>query len=576
MVVMCFRIGWVQIVKGDEYKRMAEMNHKSDSAIEAKRGTIYDRNKARLAVSAPCYSVWVRPDDIRQGETKADKEKTIEQAADVLAETLSEDRDRIFELITSDKTLVKIAKYKRKVTADKLRKQIKKYHLAGVEIEEDSRRYYPNGAFAAHVLGSVTDENKGRSGIELQYDSELKGIEGRSVKDVAADGKDLSYKDAEYYEASDGTGVMLTIDEVIQHYVEKAIASTQKKMKSKKVMCIVMDPSNGDVLAMATSPEFSPNDPLLTKNSKEVKKMSGMGDSEVVDYLNEKWRNPVVSDTYEPGSTFKLITLGATLEEQTATKSSTFNCSGATYVVDTKIKCWYHPNAHGTQTVTEATKNSCNPVFVQLALRLGTDKFYKYLENFGLTEKTGIDCPGETSSIVIDKKKVTPVDLACIGFGQSITVTPIQLITAISSYANDGKLMQPRLVKAYTDHDGNIVKEIPPKVKRRIVSPETAKEVLKIMDVSVNVAKTAASECNGYKVGGKTGTAEKTINQKISKQTYSSFIGVAPIDDPRISVLVVVDSPAGAIHGAEAAEPCATKIIENTLRYMDVKADGSK
>lgn len=571
IIVMCFRVGWIQIVKGDEYASMAEVNHTKDTEIEAKRGTIFDRNGTKLAISAPCYSIWIRPADIKQGTTEKEQRQSQNKVIDALSIALREDSGEMRSYVCSDKTLVKVAKYKSKNQIEKLRRRIKKDNLSGIEIENDYRRYYPNGSFASHVLGSVTDDNEGRTGIELQYDSELKGISGRSVKDTAADGKQLSYGKEKYYEASDGMGVQLTIDEVIQHYAEKNIKQSMKDMKAKSVSCIMMDPKTGDIIAMCSYPEFNPNDAMGLENKAVSKALSGLTEKQKTKYWNDSWRNPNINDTYEPGSTFKLLTLGSSLEEGVATLSSRFYCSGALSVQGTTIKCWRYYDPHGSQSLMEATGNSCNPAFMTLALRLGKNRFYSHLDTFGMTERTGVDYPGEAEPIVYNKRAASQIDLASMGFGQSINVTRMQMVTAVSAYANGGMMMKPRLVRAYTDSEGKIIKKIEPKKKRQVVSKETAREVLKIMEFAVDKSEAAPAAVKGYRVGGKTGTAEKTINGKISQQTYSSFIGIAPINDPKFCILVVVDSPAGGVHGAAAAAPYAQKIMKSTLQYMDIQ-----
>ena len=279
----------------------------------------------------------------------------------------------------------------------------------------------------------------------------------------------------------------------------------------------------------------------------------------------------MVSDTYEPGSTFKLITLGAALEEGVCTPKSHYICVGTVNVEGSIIKCWRSKQPHGIQTVKEATGNSCNPVFVQLALKLGKKKYYNYLENFGLTETTGIDYPGETNSILLSENNLPNSDLARMGFGQSLNVTPIQLLTAISSYANDGKLMEPHIVKAFLDENGKPVKDIRPQVIRRVVSKETAAEVLDIMKYACEEGGAKIMHIDGYDIGGKTGTAQKTINGKISKQTYSSVVAVAPTEDPKFTLLCIVDSPKGVQYGSATAGPAAKDIMQNVLRYLNVK-----
>lgn len=565
--LLSFRVGWIQIVKGDEYSKMATEQQTRDVPIAAKRGVIYDTNEKELAISATCYSVWARPGSIKSGKNAEEKEKNVQKTAAALAEILGKDEEEITKLITKEQSLVKVDKYLDKDTADKIREK----ELNGIEIAEDVKRYYPLGAFLAHTLGSVTDDNTGLSGLELQYNQYLSGVSGRWIKNTDITGNSLSYGQETYYQAEDGLGLVLTIDETIQHYVEKSIKTVQKNTSADRVMAIMMDPKTGDILALAQTPEFDPNDSKTPLSKSEQKKLEAMSDSEKMEYWNSMWRNSLISDVYEPGSTFKLLTTSMALEEGETTINEHFTCTGSVNVSGTTLKCWRSYNPHGTQTLEEAVGNSCNPVFVKLAQRVGINKFYNYLETFGISEKTGIDFPGEGNSILQNKDTAGPVGLATMGYGQGVAVTPIQLITAISSLGNDGKLMQPRLVKALVDEKGDTVKEFDTKVVRQTVSKKTADEMCDIMEYVVAKGGAGTAKVEGYKVGGKTGTANKAKNGGYSEETYSSFIGMAPMDDPQVAVLVIVDNPKGVKFGSQTAAPGAKMILEDTLRYMDLQ-----
>lgn len=566
-MLLCFRVGWIQIVKGEEYSKMATEQQTRDVPIAAKRGVIYDTNGNELAISATCYSVWARPASVRSGTTTREQEQNVEKTAETLADILKKDKEEIEQLITKEQALVKVDKYLDKDTADKIRKE----ELSGIEIAEDVKRYYPLGAFLAHTLGSVTDDNTGLSGLELQYNQYLSGISGRWIKNTDIAGNSLAYGEEKYYKAEDGLGLVLTIDETIQHYVEKSLKTVQKNTKADRVMAIMMDPKTGDILALAQTPEFDPNDSKTPLSKSEQGKLSAMSDSEKMEYWNAMWRNSLISDVYEPGSTFKLLTTAMSLEEGETTINEHFTCTGSVNVSGQTLKCWRSYNPHGTQTLEEAVGNSCNPVFVKLAQRMGIDRFYNYLETFGISEKTGIDFPGEGNSILQNKDTAGPVGLATMGYGQGVAVTPIQLITAISSLGNDGKLMQPRLVKALVDENGDTVKEFDTKVVRQTVSEKTADEMCDIMEYVVAKGGAGTAKVDGYRVGGKTGTANKAKNGGYSEQTYSSFIGMAPMDDPQVAVLVIVDNPKGVKFGSQTAAPGAKLILEDTLRYMDLQ-----
>ncbi len=571
IAVMCIRVGWVQIVKGEEYSKKAIEQQTKDTPVAAKRGTIYDRNMTKLAVSAPCYSIWARPAEVALGLKGTEKDVKIEETASALADILEMDKDEVKEFLTADKTLIKITKYRDRETADKVREA----GLDGIEVAEDVKRHYPLKEFCAHVLGSVTDNNTGLSGIEMEYNNYLSGTAGRSIKDTAADGRTLTYGSEHYYAPENGTGLQLTIDEVMQHYLEKSIKKAYKKNSADNVMGIIMDPKTGEILAMGSYPDFDPNNAKEPLKKKDRKKLEKMSEKKKTDFWNEMWRNNLISDTYEPGSTFKLMTLGAVLEEGIATPHSHYTCGGTINVEGSRIKCWYYPDSHGRQTLKEATGNSCNPVFVQLALKLGKSKFYTYLKNFGITDPTGVDFPGETSSIMLPQDGLLNSDLARMGFGQSINITPIQLVTAVSAYGNKGKLMRPHIVKAFLDDSGDVVEKVKPKVVRQVVSEDTAEEVLDIMRYNVDNLGAKPAKVEGYAIGGKTGTAQKTINGKISKQTYSSCICIGPVDDPKFTILIVVDNPRGVQFGSATAAPAVQETMTNILRYMNIQPKSS-
>lgn len=567
-IALCIRTGWIQIVRGEEYSRIAVQQQIRDVAIPAKRGMIYDTNRKELAVSAACYSVWARPAVIQETSDSEKKKKNLEKTTETLAKILKKDEEEVRKLITRERSLVKVDKYLDKKTADKIREE----KLSGIEIAEDVKRYYPLGAFLAHTLGSVTDDNTGLSGLELKYEQYLSGIPGRWIKNTDIVGNGLSYGEETYYQEENGLGLVLTIDENIQHYMEKAIAKVQKNTASDRVMAIMMSPKTGDILALAQTPEFDPNEAKKPLSKSEQAKVSQMSNEKKMEYWNAMWRNSLISDVYEPGSTFKLLTTAMSLEEGKTTVNSHFNCSGSIQVGNETLKCWRSENPHGDQTLEEAVGNSCNPVFVRLARRMGTKQFYNYMETFGITEKTGVDFPGEGSAIL--QKNPGPVDLATMGYGQGVAVTPIQLITAVSSFGNNGKMMQPRLVKEMVDEKGNTVKEFEPKVVRQTVSSETAAEMRDIMEFVVAKGGAGTAKVQGYKVGGKTGTAQKPKGngrKGYSNETFSSFIGMAPMDDPQVAVLVIADNPKGVKYGSQTAAPGAKMILEETLRYLDLQ-----
>jgi len=575
MLLLCARLGWIQIVKGDELSAKAIQQQTRDTPIEAERGVIYDTNGQELAVSVTCYTIWARPTDIRSAESQKVSEERVGAVTKLLSETLGMEYDEVKKLVTKEQSIVRIKKGIDKETADKIREGLRKKDLTGIEIAEDTKRSYPLGAFAAHTLGTVTDDNTGLSGLELEYNTYLSGVAGRWINYTDTSGNRLSYGEEKYYKAEDGYSIVTTIDQVIQHYTEKAIAQVQKKTGSDRVLAIVMDPKTGDILAMAQTPEFDLNDPKTPLDKGEKNALEKMSDSEKVDYWNKMWRNSLISDVYEPGSTFKLLTTAIALEEDIANIDDTYHCSGAVEVAGETIHCWRSENPHGTQNLKQAVGNSCNPVFIELATDIGIDLFYSHLDTFGITGTTGIDFPGEGTALLQSRESAGPVGLATIGFGQGVAVTPIQLLTAVSSFGNEGKLMKPRLVKELKDENGKSIKEIEPEIVRQAVSQETAAEMLDIMEYVVEEGGGGTAAVAGYRVGGKTGTAQKmkADGTGYSDYTYSSCIAMAPMEDPRLTVLVIADSPKGVHYGSVTAAPGVQQILSDTLRYMNIAQD---
>ena len=569
IVALCFRVGWIQIVKGEEYKRMAAGQQTRDISIVAKRGTIYDRKGEELAISAKTFSVWVRPKLLFWGEDDASKEINAKKYLLSLSETLGIEAEKIGEMTNSDSSMVKIAKYQTKETAN----SIMALNIPGVETSEEVKRYYPLGPFASHILGTVTDDSMGLSGIELKYDRFLSGVSGRWIKSADVDGNGLAYGVEKYYEASDGLNVVLTLDSVIQHYVEKAIEDVLVTTGADRVWCLMMDPKTGDVLAMAALPDYDPNNSRVPLDPQEAEYVNSLGETEQTAYWNKMWRNSMVSDTYEPGSTFKLITAAIGLEEGVTSLNETFVCTGSIDVYGSILRCWRHGNPHGRQTFVEAVGNSCNPVLVQVAQRVGEAKYYTYLDMFGFSEKTNIDYPGETTSILQSRTSANPVGLATMAYGQGIAVTPIQILTAVCAFGNEGKLMQPRLVSGLTDKNGKTVVAFDPKVVRQVISKQTSDEMREIMESVVSEGGGGTAKVDGYRVGGKTGTAQKAKDGGYIDETYSSFIGMAPMNDPQVAILLVVDNPKGVKYGSVTAAPGAQKILAETLRYLNIEPE---
>lgn len=559
---LIFRIGYLQLIKGEWLSTKAAEQQTREIPIEAKRGTIYDTNMKELAVSVTKYTVWCKPVEVK------DAKKTSEQ----LSKILDEDYDDIYKKVNKKKmALVKVKRW----IDDKTANKVTKAGLSGIWVAEDNQRYYPYGNFASYVLGHTSSDYSGVAGIELKYDGVLKGTAGKLVVSTDAAGKEIPQGSEQYYEPTTGNGLVLTIDEVIQHYCEKAAQKAYEENNATKVTIIAMDPKTGDIKAMVKKPDYNPNTPTkaIYPYYEKILEECKDDDKKTMAAYSNMWRNTAISDTYEPGSTFKLITSSAGLEEGVVKQNDKFTCNGSVTVEGRKIKCWRSYRPHGAETFKQGVQNSCNPVFVEVGRRLGVSKMYNYIDAFGLNKKTNIDLPGEAGSILYKEKDVGPVELATISFGQSISVTPIQLITSVCSIVNDGNRMQPRLVKAYTDNKGNITKGLDPVKVKQVISKETSAQMREIMESVVTDGGGKIAYLPGYRLGGKTGTAQKVINGTYAQGHYvCSFVGMAPADDPQIVVLAIVDEPTGVMaFGSTTAGPIIKEVMSNTLKYLDVE-----
>jgi len=572
LLVAAIRVGYIQLVKGEEYKERALSQQTTDITVEAERGIIYDRNGEKLAQSVKCYDIYVYPAEIGKYDTAKERKKLINTTARDLAEALGKDKGEVKDQINKENGQVILAKGLTREEADKVRE----LRLTGVTISPSTKREYPNGTLAANVMGMVNDENTGQSGLELEYNNYLSGISGRIVNYTDTNGDELSYspENERYYEAENGCDITTTIDLVLQSYTDSAIQKVQKKTAADRVFAIVMEVETGNILAMAQTPTFNPNNPYLPASDSEKQKFKSMSQQEQSDYLSKMWRNPLICDVYEPGSVFKLLTTSIALEEGVATMKSNYYCNGYRVVSGETIHCW-DEGGHGPETLTQAVGNSCNPVMMGLALDTGIEKYYDHLDTFGITGTTGIDFPAEGTAILQDKESAGPVGLATIGFGQGVAVTPIQLVTAISSLGNDGKLMKPHLVKSIKDKKTGTVTEIKPEVIRRTVSKETAEDMRDIMEYVVDEGGGGVIAVKGYKVGGKTGTANKAVKGGYSDYTYSSCLGMAPMSDPKITVLVIADSPKGVHFGSATAGPGVQEILSKSLKYLNIPPDNA-
>ena len=569
-LVLSLRLTKIMIVDASELTERAVSQQTRDTQIEAKRGTIYDRNGKELATSSICYTLYARPATVKEERSTGE----VKELCTTLSGIIGKKRikaSEIEKLLSSTDGLVTVAK---RLSKEQLA-EIRELRVPGLEFSQGTMRYYPLKNFASQVLGSVNDDGVGRSGIELQYNEILSGMNGRWIINTDISGNELVEGTEKYHAAQDGYMLYLTIDEAIQYYCEEEAKNTYEKWSAKKVEILAMDPNNGEILASCVYPGYDPNDPLtpqdLTKKEKEA--YEKLSDKKKTEYLSAMWRNPLVSDTYEPGSTFKLVTAAAAIEEKAVSLSEKFYCGGSFRVADYTLHCWYD-GAHGKQNIKKAVANSCNPAFAEIAKRIGATRFKKYINLFGFGQLTGVDYPGESNSLI--QSTIGPVELATLGFGQGISITPVQLASAISAIGNGGYLVEPHYVKGIADQDGNTVETFDRKVTRKVISKKTSSIMRDIMEYEVSEGGGGTAKIKGYKIGGKTGTAQKAEGGTYHKYDYySSFICMAPMDDPKITLLVIVDSPRGAQYGSIVAAPAAKNILKNVLRYMAINPEYS-
>ena len=572
----------LMIVRHEELELRAVYQQTRDTVISPTRGSIMDRNNNILAMSASVETVFISP-----AEIESDQDARL--IAQGLSSILEVDYNWILELSEDKESYYKVIKSKvDRSLADKVREFIKENDdIRGIYLEDDYKRYYPYGSFASNVIGFVTNDNLGAEGIEVEYNTDLQGTSGRITSTKSESGYDTPETDIKSYDAQNGLNIVLTIDDSVQKTIEEYLERAIEQYKVlERGTAIVMDIKTGQILGMAVAGDYDPNNPrditdplVLEKLESDELTEEEKGDL-LVDAQYAQWRNKAVSDAYEPGSTFKIITTAAALEEQVVSLQDSFYCGGSVMVPGWKdpIECWKH-SGHGAETFVEGVQNSCNVVFIAVGQRIGTQKFYQYMEAFGLFDKTGIDLPGESSGQALSFGEFDSniVSLSVYAFGQTFTVTPIQLITAISAVANDGVLMKPYVVKEKTDSQGNVVYSASPTAVRQVISEETSDTVCDILESVVTEGTGGNAYVAGYRVGGKTGTGEK-INLPEDEQVGNyvvSFIGVAPCDDPQVAVLVTLDHPsAGTISersGGIMAAPIVGNIMSDILPYLGIE-----
>jgi stage V sporulation protein D (sporulation-specific penicillin-binding protein) len=541
-LLLLIRLSYVQIMQGEWFRQKALELGSRDIPFQAKRGSILDRNGEALAYNISAPTVMAIPVQIK------DKERTAQE----LAKILQAPKEKILKQISKRELFSYIQPEGRRISEEKAR-QIQNLRLPGIVITEDSKRYYPHGSLAAHVLGFAGSDNQGLAGLELVYDDRLKGSPGYVSFSADARGEQLPGGNDQFTPPQDGIDLVLTIDKNVQIIMEREMDQAVAQYQPESIIGIAMDPKTGEILAMASRPTYRPDqyrtaDPTIYN------------------------RNLPIWKTYEPGSTFKIITLAAALEEKKVTFNETFHDPGYVMVGGARLRCW-KAGGHGHQTYLEVVENSCNPGFVNLGQRLGKDKLLSYIKKFGFGAKTGIDLNGEAKGILFKPERMGPVELATTAFGQGVSVTPIQQVAAVSAAVNGGKLMVPHLAKGWKNPDtGEMIEVVEPKVRRQVISEATSKQVRYALESVVAKGTGRKAFIDGYRVGGKTGTAQKVgPNGGYLKNNHIvSFIGVAPADDPRLVVYIAVDNPKGIQFGGVVAAPIVGNILHDSLRYLKV------
>lgn len=548
MVGLCAQLGFLMIARSDHYSKMADELHKRERTIKAARGEIVDRNGTVIAANRTVCTVSVIHNQVTEPE------KVIRELVRILELPEPEVRKKVEKWSSREIIRTNVEK--------SVGDQIMNLGLSGVKVDEDYKRYYPYGSLASKVLGFTGADNQGIIGLEVMYERYLKGRDGLILTTSDAKGTELQNAAEERVEPVPGNTLTVSLDVNIQKYAEQAAYQVMEKKGAKAVSVIVMDPRNGEIYAMVNVPEFDLNDPF-TLNVES----GGLTGTELQDARNKMWRNRCINDTYEPGSTFKIITAAAGLEAGVVHLDDRFSCPGFRIVEDRKIRC-HKIGGHGGETFLQGAMNSCNPVFIDVGARLGVDSFYHYFEQFGLLGKTGIDLPGEAATIMHKKENMGLVELATVSFGQSFQITPIQLITTASSIINGGRRITPHFAMNVESTDGTYYQKFSYPERMGVVSEATSETMRYILEQVVAEGSGKRAKLPGYRVGGKTATSEKL--PRSLKKYISSFLGFAPADDPQVIALITIDEPVGIYYGGTIAAPVVADIFSNILPYLDI------
>lgn len=553
-VVICFltvaltgRLSYLMLVKADYYGEKAKQVQQRERAIKAERGKIYDRNGIVIAGNKPVSTISVIHNQI------TDKEKVIQ----VLSELLDIEEEKVRQRVEKKSSREKIKTNVEKDVSDKIRKM----NLDGVMVDEDYKRYYPFHDLASKVIGFAGGDNQGILGLEVKYDKNLSGQDGSILTTTNARGIEIDGAVEDRIEPVAGDNLYCSLDVNLQKFAQQAAEKVMKAKNAKNVRIIMMNPQNGEIYAMVNVPEFDLNNPyeLPTKKNYSEKKKQEL--------LNQMWRNHCVSDTYEPGSTFKIVTATSALESNVVKLTDTFSCPGFKIVEDRRIRC-HKTTGHGAETFVQGVQNSCNPVFMEVGARLGVDGMYSNMEKLGILEKTGVDIPGEAATIMHQKKNVGAVELATMSFGQSFQLTPLRLLTTVSAVINGGKMITPHFGVKLESSDKTVVKQLEYKEKEGVVSKETSENMKMILESVVSEGSGKKAAVSGYQVGAKTGTSEKL--PRSSNRYIASTLGFAPADNPVVLAVVLIDEPEGIYYGGQIAAPVISELLDDALPYLGV------
>ena len=558
LVGLVIRVAYIQIVRGPYLEELADELHYRQRTLESIRGEIVDRNGEVLAASGSISRVSVVHNQIENEE----------ETARVLADVLELEYEDVLKKVQKKVALQII---KNQVSTEQAA-LIRSAGLPGVKIDENFDRYYPYGSLAAQTIGFVGSDNQGVVGLEVAYDRYLQGLDGRILSLTDARGVALEDAGEQLEKGSEGHTLQITLDVKLQQYAEQLIEKTVQQKNAKKGAFIAMNPQNGEIYAMALYPSFDLNDPFTIQDETLADSWDSLEEAQQMEELNGMWRNWCINDTYEPGSTFKIVTASAALEEGLVSVEEGFHCGGSLVVADRKIRC-HKTSGHGSLSFRQGIQQSCNPVFMTLAMRLGVDNFYQYLKLYEFDQKTGIDVPGEAKGIMHDLSKVGPVELATMGFGQSLTITPMQLLRCGAAIVNGGDLVTPHFGQNILDQDGNVLKTLTYNIEENVISETTSETMRTLLESVVSEGGGSKASIPGYTIGGKTATSQKL--PRSAHQYISSFLGFAPAEDPQIMVLCVVDEPEGIYYGGTVCAPVVKEFLENALPYLGIEADYS-